>query len=52
MSSAASEGVQLQSFTIDPWNGGGDGPTMIEGLEPLLENMKEPFRLLNEFSKE
>ena len=34
---------QIKDYKIDtqPWNGGGDGPTMVECLKPLLEDMKK-----------
>ena len=46
------EQIRMYKNNTQPWNGGGDGPTMVEGLKPFLENMKEQLRLLNEFSNE
>jgi hypothetical protein len=46
------EQIRCYKRDTQPWNGGGDGPTMVEGLKPLLEDMKQKLNELNEFCKE
>jgi len=46
------EQIRYYKNDTQPWNGGGDGPTMVEGLKPLLEDMKKKLNELNEFCRE
>jgi hypothetical protein len=48
----AREQIRCYKRDTQPWNGGGDGPTMVEGLKPLLEDMKQKLNELTEFCRE
>ena len=46
------ENVREYKRNTQPWNGGGDGISMKEGVKPLIEDMKNKLNELNEFCKE
>jgi len=46
------ENIREYKRNTQPWNGGGDGVSMKEGVKPLIEEMKNKLNELNEFCKE